>query len=189
MSPGRESLALVLAAMVPLSLGALNTVDAQAATPATLYVSQTGLDSGSCTVEAPCATVSYALTQAASGATIEVSGTIEGLVKISSSITITQWVGGPAGSPGVLDGAGQGIVVVVKSGDVNLDQLTIENGGGFDQASGVYVDSGTVKISDCTISGGSAGAAIDNNGSTMTITNSTISGNTSGGIENALGAR
>src|ERR1700722_12806548 len=71
-------------------------VDAQAAAAKTLYVSQTGLDSGSCPSTSPCATVTYALTKAGSGDTIEVSGTIEDNVTIGETVTITTWPGGPA---------------------------------------------------------------------------------------------
>ena len=91
----------------------VGAADAQPAAPKTLYVSQTGLDSGSCTSSSPCATVTYALTKAASGATIEVSGTINDHVTISSPVTITTWPGGPAGSPAVLDGTTTGNVVLI----------------------------------------------------------------------------
>src|SRR5215472_19225885 len=92
---------------VVLASGALAPAAAQAA-PATLYVSQGGLDSGTCPSANPCATVSYALTQAASGATIKVSGTIHDHVTISHPVTITTWPSGPAGSPGILDGTATG---------------------------------------------------------------------------------
>jgi hypothetical protein len=73
-------------------LGAFVPVAAQAAAAKTLYVSQGGLDSGTCTSSSPCATVSYALTKAASGATIEVSGTIDDHLTISSPVTFTTWL-------------------------------------------------------------------------------------------------
>src|SRR5579862_7711389 len=96
-----------------LALGAFAPAAAQTAAPKTLYVSQGGLDSGICTSASPCATVSYALTKAASGATIEVSGTINDHLAITSPVTITTWTGGPAGSPAVLDGTATGTVVTV----------------------------------------------------------------------------
>src|ERR1700752_602804 len=89
------------AALTALALGLFVPAAARAAAPATLYVSQGGLDSGTCTSASPCATVSYALTQAASGATIKVSGTIDDRVSIASPVTITTWPGGPAGSRAV----------------------------------------------------------------------------------------
>jgi len=79
-------------------------------------VSRGGLDRGACTKASPCATVSYALTKAPSGATIEVSGTIDDHPVISSPVTITTWPGGPAGSPAVLDGTPSGTVIRVLVG-------------------------------------------------------------------------
>ena len=189
-----------------LASGALVPAVAQAAAPATLYVSQGGLNSGTCTSASPCATVSYALTQAAAGATIKVSGTINDHVDISSPVTITTWTGGPAVSPGVLNGTATGDVVVVNSGvtGVTLNDLTIENGsvgifnygtltltgstvtgnaGGNEFAGIRNYDSGTMTIIDSTVAknSGSLGAGIFSTG-VMTIIASTISGNTGGGI-------
>src|SRR5580700_325511 len=114
---------------VVLAFGAFAPTAAQAAAPTTLYVSQGGLDSGTCTSASPCATVSYALTQAASGATIEVSGTINDHLSITSPVTITTWPGGPAVSPAVLDGTASGAVVTVgQLVGATLRDLTIEHG-------------------------------------------------------------
>ena len=195
---------------VVLALGAFAPVAAQAAAPKTLYVSQGGLDSGTCPSSSPCATVSYALTKAASGATIKVSGTIDDHVVISSPVTITTWPGGPARSPAVLDGTASGTVVTVTGIGVTLQDLTIENGsGGF--AGGIFNEEGTLTVTDSTVSGnagGNSGGGIGNygggtmtiidstvtknsdtsgragidNGGTMTVIASTISGNTGGGI-------
>jgi len=192
-----------------LAFGVFAAAAAQAAAPTTLYVSQGGLDSGTCTSASPCATVSYALTQAASGATIEVSGTIDDHLAISHPVTITTWPSGPAGSPAVLDGTGSGEVVDVEAGGVVLNDLTIEKGSlgilnnvgggltltdstvsgnvnGGEPYAGIwnYADS-TMTIIDSTIaknsSDGAAGAGIYNT-STMTVIASTISANTGGGI-------
>jgi hypothetical protein len=192
-----------------LAFGVFAAAAAQAAAPTTLYVSQGGLDSGTCTSASPCATVSYALTQAASGATIKVSGTIDDHLTISHPVTITTWPGGPADSPAVLDGTGSGDVVDVDAGGVVLNDLTIENGSlgilnnvgggltltdstvsgnvnGGEPYAGIwnYADS-TMTIIDSTIakntSDGARGAGIYNT-ATMTVIASTISGNTGGGI-------
>ena len=163
---------------VGLALGALAPVAVQAATPATLYVSQGGLDSGTCTSASPCATVSYALTKAASGATIEVSGTINDHLSISSPVTITTWPSGPAGSPGALNGTASGTVVTVNPGvvGVTLHDLTIENG-----ALGIADDQGTVALTDSTVTGNATAAepyaGIWNYGGTMTIIDSTVTKN------------
>jgi Big-like domain-containing protein len=203
--------AVVLGAVV-LALGAFAPAAAQAAAPATLYVSQGGLNSGTCPSASPCATVSYALTQAASGATIQVSGTINDHLNITSPVTITTWPGGPAGSPGVLDGTTSGTVVTIAPGvaGVTLQDLTIQRGalGIFNQGTltltastvsgnattaegyaGIWnYSDGTMTIVDSTIAKNSgAPGGIDvgagiDNNGTMTVIASTVSGNTGGGI-------
>jgi hypothetical protein len=202
--------------MTVLAFGAFAPAAAQAAAPATLYVSQGGLDSGTCTKVSPCATVSYALTKAASGATIEVSGTINDHLAITSPVTITTWPGGPAGSPAVLDGTANGHVVTVGAGvtGVTLHDLTIENGysdygGGINNGgtltltdssvsgnagdyAGIYNDLGTMTIIDSTIAKNSGGEGAGDGGGianigTMTVIASTISGNTNGGIYSGQG--
>jgi hypothetical protein len=166
-----------------------------------------GLDRGACTKASTCGTVSYALTKAHSGATIEVSGTIDDHPVISSPVTITTWPGGPAGSPAVLDGTKTGTVVTVEAEGVTLHDLTIENG-----ALGLFNSEGTLTLTDSTVTGNSTraepyagiwnyadstttvidstitknsgagvGAGIDNN-ATMTVIASTIAGNAGGGI-------
>jgi len=166
-----------LAAVAVLAFGAFAPAAAQAAAPATLYVSQGGLDSGICPLANPCATVSYALTQAASGATIKVSGTIHDHLTIASPVTITTWPNGPAVSPGVLDGAASGTVVTVNGGvtGVTLHDLTIENG-----SVGIF-SNGTLTLTDSTVSGNAgafAWAGIRNYDSgTMTIIDSTVTKN------------
>lgn len=181
--------ATALGAVAVLVFGAFAPAAAQAAAPPPLYVSQGGLDSGTCTSANPCATVSYALTQAASGATIEVSGTIDDHLNISSPVTITTWIGGPAGSPAVLDGSSQipnssGVVNVNGSAaGVTLNDLTIEDG-----TPGIN-NSGTLTLTDSTVTGnagyGNGGAACagicNGDGATMTITDSTLAQNSGGG--------
>ena len=125
----RRYAAIALGAGAALALGVFAPAAAQAAAPKTLFVSQGGLDSGTCTSANPCATVSFALTKAASGATIEVSGTIDDHVSISQPVTITTWPGGPAVSPAVLDGTASGGVVFNSAAGVTLKDLTVENGG------------------------------------------------------------
>lgn len=166
--------ATALGALV-LALGVLAPVAAQAAAPKTLFVSQGGLDSGTCPSSSPCATVSFALTQAASGATIKVSGTINGHdVAINAPVTITRWPGGPDGSRAVLDGTSSGSSVVTVGGGVTgvtLHDLTIQHAG--DEGINNF---GTLKLTDSTVSGNPTGIVNNGNG-TMTVIDSTISGN------------
>ncbi|MBO0883163.1 MAG: hypothetical protein J2P17_23080 [Mycobacterium sp.] len=153
---------------------------AEAAAPTALYVSQGGFDSGVCTSAQPCATVTYALSKAASGATIRVSGTIDDHPVISHPVTITTWRGGPARSPAVLDGTASGAVVTVTGIGVTLNDLTIQNGsGGF--AGGIFNEEGTLTVRNSTVTrnaGGNSGGGIGNyGGGTMTIINSTVTKN------------
>jgi hypothetical protein len=200
------TLTLITATLTSAALlGVFAPITAQAATATTLYVSHGGKNSGTCTSASPCATVSYALTKAATGATIEVSGTIDDHLSISHPVTITTWPGGPAGSPGVLDGTANGAVVTANAGGVTLNDLTIEDGtrgilnngtltltdstvsgnkGGYEFA-GIWNESGTMTVVDSTVAKNSgdsdAGGGIGNY-ATMTVIASTISGNTGGGI-------
>jgi hypothetical protein len=169
--------ATALGAGVVLSLGAFTPVAAQAAAPTTLYVWPGGQDTGTCPSANPCATVSYALTQAASGATIEVSGTIDDHLSIKSPVTITPWPGAPAVAPAVLDGTASGIVVNVNSGvtGVTLKNLTIQHGAGPGTGGGISNNNGTLTLTDSTVSGNECGG-IYNTG-TMTIIDSTVANN------------
>lgn len=175
--------ATALGAGVVLAFGAFAPAAAQAAAPTTLYVSQGGDDTGTCPSGSPCATVSYALTQAASGATIEVSGTIDDHPVISHPVTITTWPGGPAVSPAVLDGTANGHVVTVGLGvsGVTLDDLTIENG--YSDYGGGIDNGGTLTLTDSTVSGNAGDYAGIYNTSAMTIIDSTIAKNS--GAESA----
>lgn len=189
-----------------LSVGQASALRTAAAE--TLYVSSTGSNSGTCLSTSPCATVSYALTKAASGATIEVSGTIKDRITISSPVTITTWYGGPAGSPGILDGAEGGIVVTNNAAGVTIKAMTIEGGAGNSNAGGIYNKSagsmtlirstltdntgsgyargffngGTMTVTDSTIAGNSGGSAIENSSPNLRIIASTIADNSGGGI-------
>ena len=159
----------------------------------TLFVSTTGSDTSSCSsTENPCATITYALTQASSGDLIDVSGTIDDNVVIDTldPITISQW---PGASPAIIDGGGSPVFHIDDVATVVLEQLTIENGRGDPSGAGIDND-GTLTVTDSTISGnasgGEFGGGIYNTG-TATVTDSTISGNTAefgGGIFGAPGS-
>ena len=148
----------------------------------TLYVSSTGTDSGDCTSPVgACATISYALTQADPGDTIEVSGTIDDNPTVDIPVTITQM---PGGNPAVVDGGTNGSVFVVagKPGfQVTLNGLTIQNGesntgGGIAVNGNVTLTVTASVISGNTASGGGQGGGIYNDG-TLDIADSTVSGN------------
>jgi hypothetical protein len=151
----------------------------------TLYVSSSGTDSGDCTsLAGACATITYALTQANSGDTIEVSGTIDDNPTVNIAVTITQM---PGGSPAVINGGSNGSVFVIanKQGiEVTLDGLVVQNGASSD-GGGIAIDGNpTLTVTDSVISGNTAsgggqGGGIYNNGnSTLNVVDSTVSGNT-----------
>jgi hypothetical protein len=162
------------------SLAVLGVEGSAGATTSILYVSNTGTDSGTCSSPAsPCATVSYALTQAGSpGDTILVSGTIDDNVVINNqSVTIAH---NPAGSPAELNGTGKGPVITTEgTALLTVNQLTL-TGGSAPVGGGIDLQGGDATITDSTISGNTAtqsGGGIGNN-SYFNLIDSTVSGNT-----------
>jgi hypothetical protein len=164
-------------------IGAFGTalVAQPAGAATTLFVSETGSDSNPCAVTVPCATITHALSVAGSGATIEVAGTIHDAVSVSTTATIEQWPGHP---PAVIDATGRGTSVVThtSTGNLLLDGLTVTGGSGSEGA-GIANDSGSLTISNSTITGNTAtGVAVSGGGifnlGALTITGSTISDNT-----------
>jgi len=174
------------------------------ATGNTLYVSSTGSDTGSCTLStSPCATISYAVSQASDGDTIYVSGTIDDIVSVDIPLTIAQW---PDASPAVVDGTGRGssVVTIEQGGIVTIDQLTI-TGGQSGVFGGGIENEGNLTINGSTISGNTAGGSTGGDGGgirnyygTLSIDDSTISDNSifdstggfpgdGGGIYNDIG--
>ncbi len=170
-----------LGATALLAFGVLPSAVAQAAAPTTLYVAQGGVNSGSCPATSPCATITYALTQAGADPTIEVSGTIDDHVAVTAPVTITG-ADAPVGSPAILNGTDTGTDLTISETAVTIDDLTIENGSDGD-GGGISNPDGSLTITGSTISGNSAsnaGGGILNEGP-LTITDSTISGNSAGG--------
>lgn len=175
-----------LAAVVLLLAGSLAVIGVEGsagATASTLYVSNAGTDSGTCTSSAtPCATVTYALTQAGTGDTILVSGTIDDNVVVNSqAVSIAQ---DPGGNPAELDGTGKGPVITVEGSTVlTLNQLTI-TGGSASYGGGIQMQGGDATITDSTISGNSAtmsGGGIGSNGGAFNLIDSTVSDNSASG--------
>jgi hypothetical protein len=103
---------------------------------------------------------------------------------ISGSMTIDG-----SGQNVTLDGGHQVQVVFTLSSDLILNALTIANGSTSNGSNGggINNDGGTLTISNSTLSGNSAsgiggGGGINNDGGTLTISNSTLSGNSASGI-------
>ena len=92
----------------------------------------------------------------------------------------------------VLKGGGSSTTLILTNSasfPVTLDNVTVTGGNSY---GGGITNAGTMTVTDSTISGNTAsyeGGGIYNNGGTMTVTDSTISGNTAssggGGITNA----
>ncbi|HXW34848.1 MAG TPA: choice-of-anchor Q domain-containing protein [Acidimicrobiales bacterium] len=171
-------------AVFGLMAGAMAVISASTpafASSTTLYVSTTGSNTGNCQNEAsPCATISYAVSQAASGDTIEVaSGTYHDIVEVPAPLDIT--IEGPSGGATV-DGesttAQVGSVFAIDGdASVTLENLTISDGEGTTFGSLTYGDGVFVSA------GGSATLTND------TLTNNTAfrgpSGDVGGGIYNS----
>jgi hypothetical protein len=206
-------------AVLAVVLGSIVGVPGPAgAAGASLFVAIGGNDVGNCQASAsPCATISYAVTQASTGDTINVGpGIFSDNVVIEGGLTDLTISGAGSGST-IIDGGGSSPVLVVFGG-VSVTGLTIEHGGG---AFGGVVNEGTLglttvavtgnattgngggitnvsvltvtdsSITDNTTSGG--GAGLLNESGTATLTNDTISGNTGaplggGGLGNEGGA-
>ena len=145
----------------------------------------------------------YAVANASSGDTIEFDAGLScpptSPIPLTSTIAISQdlTITGPGASTIAVSGGGTVGVFKVDSGTVTISGLTIENGAGT-YGGGIGNDTGTLYVTDDTITGNTTngspnnGGGIDNgdNGGsgTVTVTGSTISDNTAGdggAIDNA----
>jgi hypothetical protein len=124
----------------------------------------------------------------------EITFSVSGTITLASELTI------PSTAVLTIDGAGQHVTVsgnhshrvlwVSSGATLSLENLTIANGSAVDGV-GIF-NAGTLTVTNSTISGNSAimiGGGIHNEG-TLTVTNSTISGNdalSGGGIDHNHG--
>lgn len=172
------------------------------ASPSTLYVSTTGTNtSNNCmTSSKPCATVSYAVSQAASGDTIQVAaGTYHDIVAIAPPLTnIT--IEGAGDASTTIDGLSTtaqigSVFAIEDESSATIEDLTIANGEGVlftngpvtdTDGNGVFVSSGaSATLNDDTITGSTdsrTGQDVDYgggiyNGGTVTMTDDTVSNN------------
>jgi hypothetical protein len=141
----------------------------------------------------PCKTIQQAVNQSGSGDLIELApGTYTENVTVNQSVTIQ----GDFINSSIVNGNASGSVFNVQATDTGsspltatLSMLTITNGKSGGSGGGI-ANGGTLTVVQSTISGNTAnggGGGISNNGGTLTIINSTISGNTAsqgGGIQN-----
>ncbi len=133
-------------------------------------------------------------TDAGNTITFGVTGTItlsSALPALAKPVAIT----GPTSGAGItVDGGGNVQIFVVNSGvTASISNLTIANGNGI-SGGGIH-NNGTLMVTNSALSDNSAsygGGIYNQNRSTLTVTNSTFSGNTTvggfgGGIHNAVG--
>jgi len=170
--------------------GFLHRVEKPVASPphpapgiATLYVATTGTDAGNaCLVEAtPCRTIGYAVGITLDGDRIAVAGGTyaEENLRLAHDLTIS---GDPDGST-VIDASGGeplNIFTIPTGRVVSLRDLTLTGGDAVNDGGGAISNEGTLTVANSTISGNTAqgrGGAIDSSGP-LTITNSTLRGNT-----------
>jgi len=153
--------------------------------------------SGTVSIQVPASPAEYALTIAASGPDNETTGDLN----ITRAVSII----GEGADNTVINGNGTIIndrAMSISAGiSVVLVGITVRNGrtdqvlgGGSSSVGGGIYSVGTLTVTNSTISGnhaGGSGGAIANYGGTLTVTNSTISGNTArgygGGIHSSGG--
>jgi hypothetical protein len=136
----------------------------------------------------PCKTIQNAVNHSDSGDLIELApGTYTESVTVNQSVTIQ----GDFINSSTVNGNNAGPVFIIDAVDTfsapltaTLSMLTITNGTSGESGGGVS-NAGTLTVVQSTISGntasaGGGGGGISNNGGTVTIINSTISGNTAG---------
>jgi hypothetical protein len=186
--PRRRKLLRLL--LVPL-VGTLSVVGSLATTfvvaqPAgaatTLFVSTGGSDSASCSVSAPCATITHALSLAGAGAvTIEVAGTIDDNVSVTTTVTVEHW---PGRAPAEVDGKGlSNVFNVSTAGNLTVNGLTV-TGGAAALGGGIFDIGVAVTVTDSTITNNEAGIVgggiWSSPGAPLLITDSTIANNAAG---------
>ncbi|HLH28346.1 MAG TPA: hypothetical protein VKW77_05490, partial [Acidimicrobiales bacterium] len=198
----RSTLKLLLAASVLACLGGACLAVARPAGAAghLLFVATNGSDTSNCqTQTAPCQTISYAVTQAASGDTIRVgAGTFKENVTVPATFSSLTIVGqgastvvtgtAPAGATFFLNGTvtlqtmsisgyaqdGRGIFDNADGSQFVQDEISGNTGGGiFNNGNGVSITQDLISDNG----GPSTGGAIFNNGNNVVVANDTITGN------------
>lgn len=167
--------AVFAGSLVAAGLATLPALSARAA-GADVYVAEGGSDTGTCSSAAsPCATVTYAIAQSGSPATVHVSGRVHDNIEVTGDVVIT---GESAASRAILDGSATG-TVLYNTGTVDLRSLTVTNGGSTTHGGGLS-NSGEMTLTDVTVTGNTAdddGGGVRNYFGTLTAVRTTITGN------------
>jgi len=184
-------LGLAIASAPVMIVGTAISATAQSTT-ATLYVTTTGTDTGTCPEAAPCASLAYALSQATGGDTISIgAGSFPGVATVAVNVTIegaganeTTLTGGTPGDPILTIAAGQ---------SVGIEDLALEPSSVGED--GVSATSGTVRLVGVSIMPSSPSGVLPQNGVaavpgsgsiTLSVFDSTIADAAQNGI--AIGA-
>lgn len=163
-------------------LQAMVSVPDASASPGTLYVATNGHDSGTCeSATSPCKTITYAVSQAASGDTVDIGpGTFTADVSLFEFGTLT-FQGSDANDPTsgtiVEPTTSGGTTFSADRSGFTLDDLTV-NGLGGDAIGSSY--GSTVNIDDSTITNSAEAIANGGPASDTTVMDTTISGNSIG---------
>jgi hypothetical protein len=128
---------------------------------------------------------------AKAGDTLEVKGTCVGSTTVERDITLKGITNKAFPAPPTLDGAAQGRVLSINGGTTTIRDLTITGGSTTGLGGGIYVATAAV-LDNVVVTGNSAGSTQFGGGieadlgSSLTLIDSTVSGNTagsSGGID------
>jgi hypothetical protein len=137
-----------------------------------------GSDSNNCmSPVTACRTIGHAISLASSGDSILVAPATYKEIQLTISISLR--VIGTGTATTIVDGHGAGTVFqILSGGNVYLIDLIIRGGNGYSSNGGGVVNLGTLTIINSTISGNSSfvGGGISNFG-TLTVDRSTLSGN------------
>jgi hypothetical protein len=132
-----------------------------------------------------------AVTAAKAGDTLEIKGTCVGNTTVDRDITLSGVTNKAFPGMPTLDGNAQGRVLTINGGTTTILDLTITNGQTSGPGGGLYVATAAI-LNNVVVTANTAGAlqfggGIEADlGSSLTLTNSTVSGNTagsSGGID------
>ena len=150
-------------------MGSVVTVGVMsAAASANLYVAQSGVDNSNCQNQAtPCGTIAYAVSQAPTGATINVGiGSFGGGITIASDVTIR----GETPDVDIEPPFPQAPTLTV-TGAATIENMTLNTGGPNFSA---IVNTGTVNLTDDILETHTNQAAVENDGGTAVLTGDTL---------------
>ena len=158
---------IVMITMI-LSVGGAQPASAQGSLVdvGTWYVATTGNDLNTCTsANAPCLTINGAIAKAVDGDTVKVAiGTYTGtgteVVLLDKSVTL---LGGwnatftALNGVSIVDGQASRRGLLVSGTTVSVDRFKVQNGFHSNQGGGIEHSAGTLTVSNSTVSGNSAG--------------------------------